>query len=154
MGFKGLKGRGGVKEEEFGPMYGHAGLRLYVNSASCSRYSCWPGRGRHPLCRTRSPSTDNIQDKLRPRAKAQQLLGQARVTAAMLCVPGISSMEQKRYRRIQSPGFYTKPCPVSIIKRTLQSTVEPWFSNLIRSGKLFEKRFVRKPHHFFPLEIM
>ena len=33
-------------------------------------------------------------------------------------------------------------------------TVKPRFSNTIRSGRLFENRFVRKPNHIFPLQII
>ena len=36
----------------------------------------------------------------------------------------------------------------------MPNTVKPRFSNTIRSGRLFENRFVRKPNHIFPLQII
>lgn len=66
------------------------------------------------------------QDKLGPRAKAQLPLSQARVPAAMLCIPGMSTREPKSMR-IQSPGFYAKPCPASTIKLNLTKYLQTFF---------------------------
>ena len=52
---------------------------------------------------------------------------------------------------IQVVIIATSNTPLNI---KIQYTVKPRFSNTIRSGRLFENRFVRKPNHIFPLHII